>query len=134
MNTDERRWGRSVLSALICVSLRLGLLLLTFFGGSIELAAAPPTFNKDVLPIFQKHCQVCHRTGEVAPMPLLTYQDARPWAKAIKAQVAARKMPPWFADPAYGHFQNESGLSEQEVRAIDSWVEAGAPEGEPKEK
>src|SRR5215467_13370257 len=99
-----------------------------------EIASSPPTFNKDVLPILQKNCQTCHRPGEIAPMPLLTYQDARPWAKAIKAQVVARKMPPWFADPAYGHFQNERGLSEQDVRAIESWVEAGAPEGEPKDK
>jgi hypothetical protein len=67
-------------------------------------------------------------------MPLLTYQDARPWAKAIKAQVVARKMPPWFADRAYGHFQNERGLSEQDVRMIESWVEAGVPEGDPKDK
>lgn len=101
---------------------------------TLASAASPPTFNKDVLPIFQKNCQICHRPGEIAPMPLLSYQDARPWAKAIKAQVAARKMPPWFADPAYGHFQNERGLSEQDVRTIESWVDAGAPEGDPKGK
>jgi hypothetical protein len=65
-------------------------------------------------------------------MPLLTYQDARPWAKAIKAQVAARKMPPWFADPAYGHFANDRRLSDQEVRTIEAWVDAGAPEGDAK--
>jgi hypothetical protein len=67
-------------------------------------------------------------------MPLLSYSDARPWAKAIKAQVASRKMPPWFADPAYGHFQNERNLGEQDIRTIEAWVEAGAPEGDPKDK
>ncbi len=65
------------------------------------------TFNKDVLPILQKNCQTCHRPGEIAPMSFLTYKDTRPWAKAIKAAVVSRQMPPWFADPAYGHFAND---------------------------
>ena len=60
--------------------------------------AAPATFNKDVLPILQKHCQECHRPGEMAPMSLLSYTEARPWAKAIKAAVVTEKMPPWFAE------------------------------------
>src|SRR5882672_6620906 len=64
------------------------------------------TFNKDVLPVLQKNCQTCHRPGEVAPMSFLTYQETRPWAKAIKGAVLSHKMPPWFADPKYGHFQN----------------------------
>ena len=67
---------------------------------------AAPTFNKDVLPIVQKHCQECHRPGEIAPFSLLNYTDARPWAKSIKAAVVTEKMPPWFADPKYGHFAN----------------------------
>ncbi len=61
--------------------------------------SSSPTFNKDVLPILQKNCQGCHRPGEVAPMSLLTYKDARPWAKAMKVAVVTEKMPPWFADP-----------------------------------
>jgi len=73
--------------------------------------AADPTFYQDVLPILQKNCQSCHRPGEVGPMPLLTYQNTRPWAKAIKTSVVSRKMPPWFADPAYGHFSNDRTLS-----------------------
>ena len=73
----------------------------------IALAAPPaPAFHRDVLPILQKQCQACHRPGEVAPMSLLTYQDARPWAKAIRAAVLTKKMPPWFADPGVGHFTN----------------------------
>src|ERR1051325_7726164 len=73
--------------------------------------AAPnaATFNKDVLPILQKNCQGCHRPGEVAPMSLLSYAEARPWAKAIKAAVVTKKMPPWFADPRYGHFAIDGG-------------------------
>ena len=135
MNTDERRWGTSVLSALICLNRRLDFLVATvLLLATLAFPASPPTFNRDVLPILQKHCQVCHRPGEIAPMPLLTYTDVRPWAKAIKAQVAARKMPPWFADPAYGHFQNDRGLGEQDIRTIERWVEAGAPEGDLKDK
>ena len=72
--------------------------------------AVTPTFDKDVLPILQKNCQDCHRPGEVAPMSLLTYTDARPWAKAMKAAVVTEKMPPWFADPNYGHFANDRTL------------------------
>src|SRR6266436_3882656 len=68
------------------------------------------TFHKDVLPILQNNCQGCHRPGQVAPMSFLTYKDARPWAKAIKAAVVARKMPPWSADPTYGHFANDRTL------------------------
>ena len=63
------------------------------------------TFNKDVLPILQKNCQSCHRPGQIAPMSFLTYKDARPWAKAMKAAVLSKKMPPWFADPQLSHSQ-----------------------------
>ena len=66
--------------------------------------ATKVTYNKDVLPILEKNCQSCHRPGEIGPMPFLTYEGVRPWAKAIKEAVLTRKMPPWFADPRYGHF------------------------------
>src|ERR1041385_4250830 len=67
-------------------------------------AAAPaaPTFNKDVLPILQQNCQECHRPGAIAPMSLMTYKDARPYARAIARVTASKTMPPWFADPAVG--------------------------------
>ena len=77
--------------------MRLHLSLAGLFFG-IAAMAAPPTFNQNVLPILQKNCQSCHRPGEIAPMSLISYQDARPWAKAIKAAVATKKMPPWFAE------------------------------------
>jgi hypothetical protein len=94
--------------------------------------AAPTsvTFNKDVLPILQKNCQGCHRPGEVAPMSLLTYQDARPWAKSIKTAVVSQKMPPWFADAKYGHFSNDRRLSAADINTLVSWVDGGAPEGD----
>jgi hypothetical protein len=97
-------------------------------------ASADVTFNKDVLPILQQKCQVCHRPGEIGPMPLTTYQATRPWARAIKTAVMTKKMPPWFADPQYGHFANEKRLTESEIATIVSWVDGGAVEGDDKGK
>jgi hypothetical protein len=96
-------------------------------------ASSTPTFDKDVLPILQKNCQECHRPGEVAPMSLLTYKDARPWARAMKSAVLNEKMPPWYADPRYGHFSNERRLSEADIHTLVSWVDSDAPEGNPKD-
>jgi len=100
---------------------------------AIVALAAPATFHKDVLPILQKNCQTCHRPGEVAPMSLLTYKDARPWAKAIKAAVASEKMPPWFADPKVGHFSNERKLTAEQIATLASWADNGALEGDAKD-
>src|SRR5579872_6427854 len=91
------------------------------------------TFNKEVLPIVQKRCQDCHRPGEAAPMALVTYQDARPWAKSIREAVLTRKMPPWFADPHFGKFSNDRSLSQAEIDTIVAWVDGGAKEGDPKD-
>lgn len=87
------------------------------------------TFHKDVLPVLQRNCQSCHRPGEAAPMSFLTYKETRPWAKAIKAAVAVKKMPPWFADPNHGKFQNERRLSDSELQTLVAWADSGAPEG-----
>src|SRR4051794_17358739 len=108
---------------------------------SVQLAAqAPaakaggvPTFTKDVAPIFYKNCTNCHRPGEIAPMSLLTYKDARPWAKSIATQVGKATMPPWHADPAFGEFVNDRRLSDAERDTIVKWASNGAPEGDPKE-
>ena len=89
--------------------------------------SSPVTFDKDVLPILQKNCQTCHRPGEAAPMSFLTYKDARPWAKAMKAAVAMRKMPPWFADAQFGHFLNDRSLKPNEIETIAKWADNGAP-------
>jgi hypothetical protein len=88
------------------------------------------TFYKDVLPILQKSCQSCHRAGENAPMALVSYEQTRPWANAIADAVQMRMMPPWFADPRYGHFANDPSLSEAQIAAIAAWAKAGAPAGD----
>jgi hypothetical protein len=90
---------------------------------------AVPTFNKDVMPIFQAHCQDCHRPGEIAPMSLLSYEDARPWAKSIRDKVERRVMPPWHADPHFGDFANDRRLSDRDIQTIVRWVDGGAPRG-----
>jgi Copper type II ascorbate-dependent monooxygenase, C-terminal domain len=88
-----------------------------------------PTFYKDVLPILQDRCQSCHRPGEAAPMPLLTYEQTQPWAKKIAAEVESKMMPPWFADPRYGHFSNDPSLTAEQITAIVNWANSGAPAG-----
>ena len=116
------------------------LLVLRTMTGSIhampqqDSAAGAVTFNKHVLPILQKNCQTCHRPGEIAPMSFLTYRDVRPWAKAIKAAVVKRQMPPWFADPAYGHFANDKRLTGAEIVTLSAWAVSGAVEGDANDK
>src|SRR5262245_37467736 len=95
-----------------------------------DSSAQTPTFNQDVARILNARCVTCHRPGEAAPMSLVTYDDARPWVRSIRARVAAREMPPWFADPRFGRpFVNDPRLTDAEVQAIVSWVDGGAPRG-----
>jgi hypothetical protein len=96
-------------------------------------APPPVTFSKDVAAILERNCQGCHRPGEAAPFSLLTYQDARPWAKAMKEAVRLKKMPPWFADPHYGRFSNDRSMSQKDADTIADWADAGAPQGDPKD-
>lgn len=103
------------------------------FSGFAATPTKPVTFHKDVLPVLQKRCQECHRPGEAAPMSLLTYKEARPWAKAMKTAVLSKKMPPWFADPAHGQFVNDRRLSQSEIDTLTTWADAGAPEGNAKD-
>jgi len=97
-------------------------------------SAQTPTFSKDVAPIFYKNCTNCHRPGEIAPMSLLSYADARPWVRSIQAKVTAGTMPPWHADPAYGTFENDRRLSAADKDTILKWIAAGGPEGDPKDQ
>ena len=90
-----------------------------------------PTFYRDVLPILQQHCQSCHRDGEIAPMPLVSYDDTKPLAQLIADDARARKMPPWFADPRVGHFSNDPSLSPREISTLAAWAAAKAPAGNP---
>lgn len=94
------------------------------------LSAGAPEFYKDVLPVLQNKCQECHRPGEIGPMPLVTYQQARPWAKAIKETALLGRMPPWFADSRDGHFSNDWSLSRAEIDTLATWADAGAPMGQ----
>src|SRR5881628_3527197 len=98
-----------------------------------SLAAAAPTFSRDVAPILYQRCVQCHRPNDIAPMSLLDYKSARPWAKSIRQAVLTGKMPPWFADPKYGHFANDARLSAQELKTIEAWVDGGAVEGNPRD-
>ena len=101
-------------------------------------AAVQPevTFTKDIAPILQRSCQNCHRPGQVAPMSLLTYEDARPWARAMKQRTAIRDkfgaMPPWYIEKNIGiqHYKNDPSLSDEEVAKIAKWADTGAPRGD----
>ena len=109
-----------------------------FFGTFAPAAASAqtsnPTFSKDVAPILYKNCTNCHRPGEIGPMPLVTYKDARPWAKSIATRVGNSSMPPWHADdPTHQKFSNDRSLSEADRNVIVKWASGGAPEGNPKD-
>src|SRR4030095_8238354 len=91
------------------------------------------TFKKDVAPILQRSCVKCHRAGEKAQRSLMTYEDVRPWARAVKTRVVAREMPPWHIDRNIGiqSFKDDPSLSDEEIATISKWVDAGAPRGNP---
>jgi hypothetical protein len=95
--------------------------------------STPPTFYRDVLPILQGHCQSCHRPGEIAPMPLMTYAQTQLFARAIATAVAKKSMPPWFADSSIGHFSNDPSLTAQEIVTLESWANSDSPAGDPRD-
>jgi hypothetical protein len=121
------------------VRFRLGLIVAfvvaTIFAATVASPAsektAPTFFYNDILPLLQDHCQSCHRPGEIAPMPLVTYEQTRPWAPAIAKSAQSRMMPPWFADPRFGHFSNDPSLTAEQIARLQAWVAAGAPAGNP---
>jgi hypothetical protein len=98
-------------------------------------SATPVTFARDVAPIFQTKCQTCHHPGTSAPMSLVTYEDVRPWARAIQQRVASRDMPPWHLDKTVGirGYKNDRSLTDAEISTVVRWVEGGAPLGDPGE-
>ncbi|HXR99353.1 MAG TPA: cytochrome c [Pyrinomonadaceae bacterium] len=116
------------------ILLSVGVVLLVMSGPTVTTSNENNvTFTKDVAPIFYKNCTGCHRPGEIAPMSLLTYNDARPWAKSIREKVANRDMPPWHADPKYGEWRNDRRISQEAINTILAWVNNGAKEGDPKD-
>src|SRR5580704_7714006 len=96
---------------------------------AVPAMAQKVTFYRDVLPILQNRCQECHRQGQMAPMAFSTYQQTRPWAKAIRESVLSRKMPPWFADPCCGKFSNDRSLGSADIETLAKWAETGAAKG-----
>jgi hypothetical protein len=121
------RWNPWVLSGVLLLSATPA-----FAQGT---APAQVTFSKDIAPIFQAKCQACHQPNSIAPMSLISYQEARPWARSIKDRVARRQMPPWHIDPSVGvtKFKNDMSLSETQIETVVKWVDAGAPQGDPKD-
>src|SRR5215471_9533771 len=120
MRLERRAWSRLVIGVsvgFVCVFL------------SASANAAPPTFSKDVAPILYKACVECHRPGAIAPRSLTSFDEARPWARAIKQKVVSRTMPPWGADPHIGKFSNDPSLTDAEVATIAAWVDGGSAEG-----
>ena len=116
------------------------LAVIAVFGSAVTGQAQAPaaageqvTFAKDVMPILQESCQNCHRPNSIGPMPLLTYENARPWARAIKEQVTLRNMPPWYLDRHVGiqKFKNDISLSDKQIATIAKWADEGAPLGNP---
>jgi len=114
-------------------SLTLCGLAATSLLSAATISGLPVTFSKDVAPILQKNCQTCHRPGEAAPMSFLTYEQVRPWAKAIREALLKHRMPPWHADPHYGTFRNDRSLSAAETDTLVALVNSGAPQGDPKD-
>src|SRR6516162_5658609 len=112
-----------------------GVAMLAALGMARAQEPGQVTFTKDVAPILQARCQVCHRPDTFAPMSLLTYEEARPWAKSMKQKVVAREMPPWYIDKTVGirHFKNDVSLSEKQIATIAKWADSGAPKGDPKD-
>jgi hypothetical protein len=128
----SQRW-RGVQAAIVA-TLGVGLVL-TVTARAADSPSRQVTFSKDVAPIFQAKCQECHQPNSIAPMSLITFQEARPWARSIKERVAARQMPPWHIDKSVGvqKFKNDMSLTDQQVDTIVSWVDGGAPQGDPKD-
>ena len=121
MTRDQQRWTVPPVFA-VWVS------LLIF---AAALPASEVTFSKDVAPILYKNCVSCHHPNDIAPMSLLTYQEVKPWASAIKEAVVTKKMPPWKADPHYGKWSNDASLTDAEIATIKTWVDTGKAEGDP---
>ena len=122
-------------SGILALAIGAVSVVLTAHGATIEQApsAGQVTFTKDVAPILQRSCQNCHRPDSIAPMSLINYEDARPWARSIKQRVEQRSMPPWHVDRNVGirKFKDDPSLTDQEIATLTAWVDSGAPRGNP---
>jgi hypothetical protein len=127
----SRRFGGVLAIPAAC----LALLVFATVARAADTPGKPVTFSKDVAPILQAKCQECHQPNSIGPMSLITFQDARPWARSIKERVATRQMPPWHIDRSVGvqKFKNDMSLTDEQVDTIVRWVDGGAPQGDPKD-
>jgi hypothetical protein len=108
----------------------ISFLLLPVLAGAHEPITTKLTWTLEISRIVYKHCASCHHEGGAAPMSLITYDEARPWAKAIRDEVAERRMPPWGAVKGFGQFRNDQSLADPEIEMLMLWVEGGAPKGD----
>lgn len=99
-----------------------------------KIIGQQPTFCRDVAPIIYNHCTTCHRSGEIGPMSLSSYEEVKNWAGTIKYVTSSKIMPPWKADPSYSRFLDENYLSDAQIKTIAEWVDAGSPLGDPNEE
>jgi hypothetical protein len=120
---------------LVRVTASLAMAGVSIAAESSGAASTGPTFSRDIAPIMQERCQECHHVGSMAPMSLVTYEETRPWAKSIRQRVILRQMPPWHIDPSVGvqKFKNDMSLTPEQIATIVRWVDAGAPQGDPKD-
>src|SRR5262245_25562876 len=130
----KRTYPRRILFGASCCVLTAAAIL-ALRAPAVSQQPAAPTFTKDVAPIFQEKCQSCHRPGYIAPMSLVSYEEARPWAKAIKERVITRQMPPWHLDKTVGiqKFANDRSLTDAQLSTIVRWVDGGAQKGDSKD-
>jgi hypothetical protein len=132
MNRPRLPWLRFTY---ICLATLAAVTMMSALGQAADPTTRPVTFTKDVAPILQEKCQQCHQPNSIAPMSLITYEDARPWARSMKQRVITRQMPPWHIDMSVGvhEFKNDMSLTDAQIDTIVRWVDAGAPEGDPKD-
>ena len=122
-----------ITQSLVAIVLCSAVLMLPGNASAQAASSQEPTFASDVAPILYRSCVKCHRTGQIAPMSLISYQEVRPWARSIKNKVETRAMPPWHLDRHIGiqDFKNDPSLTDQEIATIVTWVDNGAPQGNP---
>jgi len=122
-----------IVSSGVLVAATVSAALWLSIGGAAQVQRSTPTFTRDVAPILYARCVSCHRPGEVGPMPLVTFRDVRPWARAIQQKTSTRAMPPWGADAHYGKFRNDRSLTDRQIATLAAWADGGAPEGDTKD-
>ena len=128
-------WLRGLRVTRTCAGTLSAVFMLAAPSLAADTSPRPVTFSRDVAPIFQEKCQQCHQPNSIAPMSLITFENSRPWAKSIKQRVLTRQMPPWHIDPSVGvhEFKNDMSLTDAQIDTIVRWVDAGAPEGDPRD-